>query len=235
VRVGGNYLGHVGRWFGLIRWWRIIVDPTAEAEPEDMPGAPHPALAHAPTKLPAPPAGPAATLLPEQISDAQDVARAMHDFLTTWLIRRDRTRADDYLTKRPVACTNIDDEEENETISCQLAIREFALLLDVGLKAKNKQRTLEGAVAAVEPWDPKLVLIDQPYKQLFALRAVQREEAAEFMCKRSGLAGDPDAYGQFYKTIFILKLAKESGGGLELLWTKEDGQWQIISYDILES
>ncbi len=158
----------------------------------------------------------------------------MHDFLTTWLIKRDRRRADDYLTKRPAACTNIDDDHENETVSGQMAIREFALLLDVVLKAKGTRRTLLEAVAAVEPWEPELVLIDHPYKQLFALRAVQRDWAAEFMCESSRLAGDPDAYGQFYQTIFILKLAKESGGGLELLWTKEDGHWQIISYDILE-
>ncbi len=47
VRVGGNYLGHVGRWFGLIRWWRIILDPTAEPEPEGTPATNHAASAQA--------------------------------------------------------------------------------------------------------------------------------------------------------------------------------------------
>src|SRR5262245_11929941 len=32
VRVGGNYLGHVTRWFGLIRWWSIILDSNAGSE-----------------------------------------------------------------------------------------------------------------------------------------------------------------------------------------------------------
>jgi hypothetical protein len=235
VRVGSNYLGHVGRWFGLIRWWRIILDPTAEPEPESPSTATTSAPAPSPTSTaPTRPAGPAPALTPEQIAAGQEVARAMNDFLTTWLIKRDRRRADDYLTKRPVACTNTDNDEENETVSGEMAIREFALILDAGLRAKGKRRTLEDSVAAVEPWEPEMVFIDHPYKQFFALRGIQRDEAAEYMCESSRLAGDPDAYGQFYLTDFTLKLAKESGGGLELLWTKEDGQWQIISYDILE-
>jgi hypothetical protein len=90
------------------------------------------------------------------------------------------------------------------------------------------------SVAAIEPWDPELVFIDHPYKQLFALRGIQRDEAAEYMCESTRLAGDPNAYGHFYLTNFSLKLAKESGGGLELLWTKEEGRWQIVSYDLLE-
>jgi hypothetical protein len=231
VRVGSNYLGHVGRWFGLLRWWRIILDPATEGEFESTLTTTNPAATAPPA---ARPAGPAPTLTPEQISVAQEVARAMNDFLTVWLIKRDRRRADDFLTRRPVVCANLDNDQENETAAGQTAIREFALLLDAGLRAKGKRRTLEEAVAAIEPWDPELVFIDHPYKQLFALRGIQRDEAAEYMCESTRLAGDPDAYGHFYLTNFSLKLARENGGGLELLWTKEEGRWQIISYDLLE-
>jgi hypothetical protein len=54
------------------------------------------------------------------------------------------------------------------------------------------------------------------------------------MCDSLRLAGNPNAYGRFYLADFKLNLAKENGGGLEILWMKEDGKWQIISYDILE-
>ena len=229
VRVGGNYLGHVGRWFGLIRWWSIILDQNVGSEFESTQVTTN---SVAPASLAGPPAGSALT--PEQISAAQEVARAMNDFLTIWLIKRDRRRADDFLTRHPVACTNLDNDEENETASGQTAIREFALLLDVCLRAKGKRRTLDEAVAVIEPWDPELVFIDHPYKQLFALRGIQRDEAAEYMCESTRMAGDPNAYGYFYLTNFTLKLERDNGGGLELLWTREDGRWQIVSYDILE-
>jgi hypothetical protein len=230
VRVGGNYLGHIGRWFGLIRWWRIILDPETEAEFKSVEALSAswvaPATASRPATAPA--------LTPEQIAEAQGVAQAMHEFLTMWLIKRDRKRADDYLTKRPVACANLDGDRENETAEGETAIREFALLLDAGLKAKSKNRSLEEAVAAIAPWDPEMVFIDHPHKHLFSLHGIQLDEAAEYMCDSLRLAGDPNAYGHFYLADFKLNLAKENGGGLEILWMKEDGKWQIISYDILE-
>jgi hypothetical protein len=93
---------------------------------------------------------------------------------------------------------------------------------------------LEVAVAAVEPWDPEMVFVDHPHKRLFSLHASQLEEAGEYMCDSLHLAGYPNAYGNFYLADFKLNLAKENGGGLELLLMKEEGKWQIISYDILE-
>src|SRR5262245_37473797 len=231
VRVGGNYLGHVSRWFGLIRWWRIVLDPEAGAEFESTRTATN-SVAAAP--LAAALAGSAPTLTPEQISAAQEVAREMNDFLTMWLIKRDRRRADDFLTKHPVACTNLDNDEENETASGQMAIREFALLLDVGLRAKGKRRTLDEAVAAIERWDAGLVFVGHAYEQHIALRGIGGDDAAEYMCESTRMAGDPNAYGHFYLTDFTLKLERENGGGLELLWTREEGRWQIVSYDLLE-
>jgi hypothetical protein len=230
VRVGNNYLEHIGRWFGLIRWWRIILDPGAEADFKSAEAMS--VSADAPATASRRAAAPALT--PEQIAEAQEVAQAMHEFLTVWLIKRDRKRADDYLTKRPVACANIDGDRENETAEGETAIREFALLLDAGLKAKSKHRSLEEAVTAVEPWDPEMVFVDHPYKGIFSLHSIQLDEAAEYMCDSLRLAGDPNAYGHFYLADFKLNLAKENGGGLEILWMKEDGKWQIISYDILE-
>jgi hypothetical protein len=230
VRVGSNYLEHISRWFGLIRWWRIILEPELEAEFKSAEAISASAVAPVTTSRPAT----APALTPEQIAEAREVSQAMHEFLTVWLIKRDRKRADDYLAKRPVACANIDGDRENEMAEGETAIREFALLLDAGLKAKSKPRSLEEAVAAVEPWDPEMVFVDHPHQRFFSLHGIQRDEAAEYMCDSLRLAGDPNAYGHFYLADFKLNLAKENGGGLEILWMKEDGKWQIISYDILE-
>jgi hypothetical protein len=230
VRVGSNYLGHISRWFGLIRWWSIMLDPQAEAEFKSTGAVSASAVAPVTTSQRAT----APALMPEQIAEAQEVARAMHEFLTVWLIKRDRKRADDYLVKRPVACANLDGDRENETAEGETAIREFALLLDAGLKARSKQRSLDDAVAALTAWDPEMVFVDHPYKHLFSLHGIQRDEAAEYMCDSLRLAGDPNAYGHFYLADFKLNLAKENGGGLEILWMKEGGKWKIISYDILE-
>ncbi|MEP7271583.1 MAG: hypothetical protein ABI882_08755 [Acidobacteriota bacterium] len=232
VRIGKNYFGHVGRWFGLIRWWRILLDGDSGSSQESASTSTlsRPQLEIQPT----PARGPAPTLTAEQIASAQEVSVAMNEFLTTWLVKRNRQRADDFLVKRPVACINADSDEENETVSGNIAIKEFALLLDAGLRAKAKPRSLDDAVSAIEAWDPELVFVDHPFKQLFSLRGMQRDDAAEYVCDSLKFAGDPNAYGDFFLTTFTLKLAKENGGGLELLWMKEDGKWQIISYDVLE-
>src|SRR5262249_43235827 len=175
-----------------------------------------------------PPATPAQvpTFTPEQVADAESVARSTNEFLTLWLIKHDRRRADDFLTRRPVVCANLDNDQEPETASGQLAIKEFKLLIETGLRASGKRRTLEEAVSPIEPWDPEMAFITHTYEQLFALRAISREEAADYMCESSRLHGDPHAYGDFYLTIFGLKLAREHGGGMELLWPKDGAKWR---------
>lgn len=227
VRVGRNYFGHTGRWFGLIGWWRLISGPEPQTESQTKGAAVSPSAKSSTARAP--------ELTSAQIAEAQEVARATDNFLRTWLINRDIKRADDYLTKRPVACINVDSDEENEVVAGRTAIKDFALMLEAGLRAKRKPSSLEEAVAAIDPWSPEEVFVAHSYQRLFALRGVPRQEAAEFTCEKSRLAGDPNAYGQFYMTYFTLRLARESGGGLALLWTKEDGQWQIVSYEVLES
>jgi hypothetical protein len=233
VRAGSNYFGHVKRWFGLIRWWLIGRDPDEEPEAVSARRATKEAAAQA-AAPPATAPTPVPQFTPEQVADAESVARATNEFLTLWLIRRDRRRAEDFLTRRPVVCANLDNDRENETATGLMAIREFKLLLDIGLRAEGRRRTLTEAVNAIEPWDTEMVFVTHTYEQLFALRAISREDAAAYMCESSRLTGDAHAYGDFYLTIFGLKLAKEHGGGLELLWTREAGRWQIVSYDVLD-
>lgn len=230
VRAGRNYFGHIGRWFGLLRWWRFGFDDEERTVAQAV--TPRSIPASSPTSSSAPVQ--TAPLTAQQLADARQVAAEANEFLTAWLLRRDASRADDYLTKRPVACLSVDEDEENEVVTSTAALRNFAQLLAASLRAKTKRAALADAVSALEPWDPELVFAAHPYQQLFALRAIQRDEAAEFMCARARLTGDPHAYGEFYATYFTLKLGRGNDSGLALLWTKEDGRWQIVSYELLE-
>jgi hypothetical protein len=65
------------------------------------------------------------------------------------------------------------------------------MLLDAGLKAKAKYTTLDAAVETIEPWDPEMIFVDHPFKSQFALRAIEREEASEYLCDQTKFAGDP--------------------------------------------
>ncbi|MBI4470014.1 MAG: hypothetical protein HY650_11910 [Acidobacteria bacterium] len=223
VRAGKNFFGHIRTWIGLIRWWRPLqakeVLRVEAIEAKRMAtGSGETASAAHPT--------------PEELAEGRKVAEEMNNFLTVWLAKQDQQAAVEFLTKHPNACVSIDSDEEDEQLRGEKAKQLFLQMLSLGITATDSGAPLGERIGSIHPWDPELVFIDHPYASLFALRGIQRDDAAEFRCDTSTLAEDPDRYGEYFVTY--LAFTCPSCGGLSFLWYKEDGHWQILSFDMLE-
>jgi hypothetical protein len=84
---------------------------------------------------------------------------------------------------------------------------------------------LTSAIEAVPPRDPNRAVTDHPFKREFLLGPVPETEAREYLCDRT--AAPPPA-AEYYGVVFQFRT--EGGGVLGLLWAREGGKWNIVSY-----
>lgn len=224
VRAGANPKTHNRKWNGLVVWWRELFNKGAETEA--------PAVAQAET-TPLPPDRPPKNS-PEKIEDAAV------EFLADWLIRREIDEAMAATSTTMMACTNSDDDTENETVSGNQARDLFRRTLREVSGALGRKGNLGLAIAALPPWDPELRVVNHPFAKQFTLVSVADGEAEEFRCRKTtSAAGDVAApaqqeYGRQFQTLFRFLLPSGEGGGLVLLWSKENDGWRIVSFDALE-
>ena len=55
-------------------------------------------------------------------------------------------------------------------------------------------------------------------------------DAAIYLCGNEPIGGVHDDYGTYYATLFRFKI--RGSGILGLLWTRENGNWRIVSYRV---
>ncbi|MGH9839027.1 MAG: hypothetical protein ACREEM_09600 [Blastocatellia bacterium] len=228
VRAGGNYVRHVFRWSGLLNWWRALFE---QEEQEATAGAP---------------ATDATDVVEPDLPDGAAIERitdATQEFFNDWLVRRKQRLALHFYEPGAAACVNADEDAEDERLSARDARKLFVEILEATTRALGKHRSLATAIEAMEPWDQELTVVEHANKPFFTLAGISDAEAEEYTCKReppveppvgTQAAGAPPQYGNYYQTIFRFKLKRDQGGGMSLLWKKEDGKWRIVSFDELD-
>ena len=87
---------------------------------------------------------------------------------------------------------------------------------------------LTSAIVAFTPRDPKRVVADHPFRQEFLLTPLAETEARTYLC---GQDATPPTGAQYFGVVFNFK--RPGGGTLGLLWTREAGQWKLVSYQPL--
>lgn len=225
VRAGGNYFAHLSRWSGFINWWRsLFVDQSKSSAPavETMAAA--------------------TDVVEQDLPDGaviDDIATAAQEFFNDWLIRRNERSALKFFSPTATACISKDDDSENKGLGTADARKLFIETLQTGNAALKKPRDLSKAIVAVEPWDPAMKVIDHGNKAFFTLVSISDTAAKEFLCSIQSPvepteASAPLKYGDYYQTFFSFKIGKGQGGGMVLLWKKQNGRWFIVSYDELE-
>jgi hypothetical protein len=220
VRSGSNYNGHVSHWKGLINWWKGLFKPTPtaiaqQAEIKDVVEGDQP-----------------------ELKTFDNVSDAAQEFFNDWLVRRNLKQALAFYSPDADACTNTDEDSENEVVQDGDARTIFVEVLQTANTTLGKPRDLSSTIAAADPWDPEMKVVDQPNKAFFTMANVTNKEADEFLCiaeNAPNATKDPKGYGTYYETFFTFKYSKgENAGGMVLLWKKENGTWRILSYDDLE-
>jgi len=239
VRAGNNYFTHAFRWQGLINWWSNVLEQLAEGIEKELARATGSKDRKRDDHLPA-----------EGHPDAPEagtVAATADAFLKAWLLDRDLTAARSFMTRKLVVCADVDGDSNLERVRENRIEALFLETLKEANKALGKPRSIEAAIAEIEPWQTRLKLIDHPARGAYALASLDGPEFNKFVCsddslvsyssspiKKAAFTLPADAdHGASYLISFRLKLEGDQGGGLILLWVKEDGAWKIGSFDVV--
>lgn len=219
IRVGENSNLHRGRWGGLIAWWQDAFGRLAEAAPAqpdlldfDRPDAP---------ATPLPPNRPAGAT-PERIEDAAQ------EFLTDWLVRRQYAEALDALSPRAYACLTLTDEARGSALDASGARRELRTLMTYAADKLGPRASLTSAIVAFTPRDPKRPIVDHAFRREFLVTPLTEAQARPYFCDKTAA---PSTGAEYFGVVFQFRTS--GGGVLGLLWTREAGQWKLVSYQPL--
>jgi hypothetical protein len=214
IRVGENSAKHGIRWSGLITWWQAM-GRLAQAAPEqpDLLNLDRPDAA-----TPLPPDRPAGAS-PDRVEDA------VQEFLTDWLVRRQYDQALQFLSPRAYACLNLNEEARGSSVDAAGARRELRRIMEYSSGKLGAHPNLTSVTLAFTPRDPKRVVIDHPFRREFLLTPLTEAQARPFLC---GDAPAAPTGGEYFASVFQFRTT--GGGTFGLLWTREEGQWKLVSY-----
>ena len=218
MRAGDNVDRHNGRWAGLIAWWHDIFGSLHEGQ-EGSTDLLSSSDVEVPTPLP--PDRPSGALI-EKPEDA------VQEFLTDWLVRQDIDQAMAFMSDRAYACVNIDDDAAEEALGTEGARRELGAIMREAINVMGTRLSLTAAVDFVPPITPGRVLIPHAFEGEFAMADLTAAEAAQYIC------GQPVQQDTATYTGVLFRFKQEGAAALGLLWTKEDGQWRLVSYQVFE-
>jgi hypothetical protein len=232
VRAGDNYDKHNGRWAGLVNWWQDFFGGigVGKAAGRDL-------LAHTNDELPTP-------LPPDRPFGAapEELYEASQEFLTDWLVRGKVDEAMWFFSRRVIACINIDEGSQTELLDVDSAVVAMREIMTQALEELPDRDNLTEALDEVAPQNEDQAdrIVSHPFERDFTILQVRNQVAADYMCstRRTGeppsMPGGPDALGTYYGVIFRFKARDDLGGAIGLLWDRQEGTWQIVSYDIIQ-
>jgi hypothetical protein len=220
VRAGNNVERHDGRWSGMTAWWRAIFGnlPGGQEGPRDT--IAEAAQAEVPTSLP--PDRPAGGPIPR-------VEDAVQEFLTDWLVRRKIDEALTFLSDRPSACVNIDDDAEYEALDARGTRTSLRETMHYVVDEIERPHNLTEAIDAVLPLKPDRRIIAHAFEGEFSISELSLDEASQYLCARTQRQAPDRTY---YGVVFRFK--HSDGGVLGLLWTEEAGAWRLASFQVLD-
>jgi hypothetical protein len=121
------------------------------------------------------------------------------------------------------------DEAKGQTLDASASRRELRKLMEYATAKMGSRPSLTSAMVAFTPRDPKRVVIDRPFKREFLLTPLTEAQARPYFCDPATAPLTGQEY--YYGVVFQFRIA--GGGLLGLLWTREQGQWKMVSYQPL--
>jgi hypothetical protein len=221
VRAGDNYEKHNGRWGGFVAWWQGIFGQFKERDETVQRDILYTEPPEEPTPLPP---NRARGVKIDQIHDA------VQEFLTDWLVRGDVEEAMEFMSPRSYACLNLDDFAGREALGAQQARETLKDLMELAVDELGDRDNLTEAIDEVIPRSKTTRVISHPYERDFTVDEMTNELAEQYVCGDvpARPAGTGDQYGTYWGVVFRFK--DENSGVLGLLWTREEGNWRIVSY-----
>ena len=165
--------------------------------------------------------------------------RASNDFLHAWLVKRDYAAATKYLAPSSYACVNPSSQPSRTPAQYSAQLRDTLSTIANDLEpAQHIDEVLE----PVDPDHPGLKLVDHPEQDAYTIVAVPDTMASIFMCEKESRAhpyqpadweAQSSSYGKYYELLFEVRTPGEHPASLSFLWSKDQGQWKIVSYEMV--
>ena len=183
----------------------------------------------------------AATPSPAEHTKADaELLHSSQQFLTSWLVADNFSAAAQYFSPRSSRCAGafvMPGEPEPQTPEQSAAVVRAALTT-IG-KDVGQVQHLSDAIEPVEPEHDDLKLVTHPEPDAYALVSVPGYLASSFTCQEAGPSPQPVADapvkddGKYYAMLFALRTPGDHPASLAFLWSKQDGQWKIVSYSMM--
>ncbi len=216
VRPGDNYQTHVSRWQGFSNWWRNLFGlPIIHKSGSDTP----------PEEKPMFPPNP-------RVSDHEDLAVAVEDFLSSWLIKQEPLEALPYYGATSFAC--ISDLEPDAPTTDMAPFRILRDMKEIN-QLLGKIKSLEDAVEAIDPGNSQLKPIKNPHAKLFALNRIPDELVEDLECRYSAESialKHKESLKDHFAASMKLKSPHWKGLDLFQVWAKQEGYWKIVAFHL---
>lgn len=211
-------------------YWKVI---SWDIEPEDA----------KPDAIPETRQRSAASHAPESLTKGdQDLLRSSDQFLHSWLVADDFATSARFFSPHSEECASVflsAGEQEPQTPE-QYAAFLRASLTTIG-KDVGKVHNLRDAIEAVEPEHDDLKIVAHSRADAYTVVALPDYLATLFTCKKKAARleqaamadSQPENCGKYFATLFALRTPGDNPASLAFVWSKEDGQWMIISYSLM--
>jgi hypothetical protein len=209
-------------------YWKVV---SWDVEPEDV----------KPGEIPdTRPTATLATAEEHMKGDATFLA-ATNEFLRAWLVAKNYKAAISYFSPRSYACVDLylqPGQQQPKTPA------QYSGYLRDGLTTIDKDvgdaRQLPDVVEPVDPDHPGLKLVSHSGEDAYTVVGIPDYMAEMLMCGKESrqhpyqpAESQTASYGTYYGTLFAVRTPGEHAASLALLWSKEGGQWKIVSYEMI--
>ena len=170
-----------------------------------------------------------------------EVWEATQEFLTDWLVRRN-DEALEFVSDQALACAKLEDGTDPRTLGAAEARQRLQLIMKAVSERLGKAANLTEAIDPVVPWRKAFRVVKQPFEADFTIVEAPDGFAEHFRCESRSkeqqlraLSDTNPKYGTYYGAVFRFKRDAMRGGVLGLLWTKQNGAWRVIAWEVLSS
>lgn len=203
-------------------YWRIVSWQTEPEGESDMPDSAPPPVA-----------------APLRIDADAGLVQAAHQFLESWLIRKDYNTAFSYVSPKAYACYDlVRGPDQPASTSLDDAGSKIRAGLEKSGSEIGKVRNLEVVLRAAEPFHPAVRIMDHRYARSFSLSSIPNALAAAVDCsaRSRGTPLPQEDPAPEYGTAFEMTVRLRTRAGdppvLRTMWMKEGGVWRITVYAV---
>jgi hypothetical protein len=225
VRSGDNARRHDGRWSGFGNWWSDVFGSVRSG---DHPGEDAGPFGGAPTRPPSP-------VPPNRVPGAPiaEVADAVQEFLTDWLIRRSYQEASSFSSPDVLRCV-ADSMEVSRTSSAERLRQATVQLLEQVAHDWGRPTSLSMAMKPVIPWSPAVRIVKHAFEQDFTIVEVPSELGEMYECgaipPKNFVPSATPQYGTYYGAVLQVMREGRPGGTLVLVWRRLNDTWRLVAY-----